>query len=261
VSTVYDYDLAEDPNEWWLAEPEPPARRPPQHRHRHARYRRRWGVRQGIVIGLLGALALSGGAYVVGSHGATRVRTTNTATPKPPPTEPTYPAVTVPPTTATTARGTAPITAAPTSTTTPAQRVYDAEGHVVPAGTPGAVPAGSGPPARMTVDGVSVGNPVMTNVPGVVYTAPAYYGAPTMAIISGNHPGVVDPEGRSVSSYLVAMHLPAGTPVAVVGSVVVGYVPPGEPAVLPVASSPVQHVSGPYQRTTPVTAARAALPR
>lgn len=174
---------------------------------RHYRDGSRHRLLAGIMLGLLLGGLLAGTTYVAVHHtdspAIVKLHTTTATTALPPP----RPSWTVSPTTA------------------PGQPVYNAQGQQVPAGTPGAVTADAAPPSTITVNGTTAPNPVMTKVPGVVYTAPAYFQAPQMGTLTGDHPGVVDPEGRTVSQYLQAMGLPSGTKVAVVGSVVVGYVP------------------------------------
>jgi len=160
----------------------------------HFRGQSRHPLAKGVAIGLLIAVGLAGlmfgAVYAVRPQHPAVVRLRAVSTP---------PTTITPPTTAA-----APTTAVQAATTTTVQ---------------------PGPPMTIMASAQAVPNPVMTKVPGVIYTAQVYPGAPQMGFVAGDHPGVVDPDGRSVSQYLAAMGLPAGTRVAVVGSVVVGYVP------------------------------------
>lgn len=162
MTSIYDQARAVDvQTEPWLAEPVEDWR--PRQRHRHYRDRSRHPLARGVAIGLVAALVLVGIVYAV---------------------RPQHPAVvklhTVSTTPSTLAPGRA-VTPVPSPTTdTP---VYDKQGQRVPAGTPGAVPAGSGPPATIVgMDGKPLANPIMQPAPGVAYAGPNYYGAPQVGV-------------------------------------------------------------------------------
>lgn len=129
-------------------------------RHTRARHRRRRLDR--LVVGLVAVvLALSSVLAALLVHGtpghptSTRLTTTDKAKVLPTP--------------------------APAPSTIPP--VFNAQGLVVPPGTPGAVPADAGPPATITVGGTSAPNPLMqADQPGVSYAGANYYGAPQAGV-------------------------------------------------------------------------------